>query len=63
MGSRLAPSVFKFITGTEVALRDLQASLREVQALKHVHTHQVHSYQMHVCQVFRLRGETAGEFA
>ena len=58
MGSRLAPSVFKFITGTEVALRDLQASLREVQALKHVHTHQVH-----VWQVFRLRGETAGEFA
>lgn len=30
IGSRLAPSVFKFITGTEAALRDLQVGVREV---------------------------------
>lgn len=27
IGSRLAPSVFKFITGTDSTLRDLQASV------------------------------------
>lgn len=33
IGSRLAPSVFKFITGTDTTLRDLQASVLRAERM------------------------------